>query len=773
MKKYYYLLALLLLAGLFTNMRTASAETNEQVRVNRYTQNFANFTIDPAKVFSETRAFDGGQRAPYTFSLEEGALRVDVDKNFAPTSGNNNFVSFRYNISPDSLTVVDINEFPYMSFKVKASQAISYRVQVFEANGIVNASGAVNRAALETTIPAANEWTEIFVDFTKLFIHVTNSNQDTLVINDKVIFQFLMVPNFGAANNTWQGTVWVDDIKLGKAAAPKTRKTTYTQNFANFTIDPAKVFSETRAFDGGQRAPYTFSLEEGALRVDVDKNFAPTSGNNNFVSFRYNISPDSLTVVDINEFPYMSFKVKASQAISYRVQVFEANGIVNASGAVNRAALETTIPAANEWTEIFVDFTKLFIHVTNSNQDTLVINDKVIFQFLMVPNFGAANNTWQGTVWVDDIKLGKAAAPKTRKTTYTQNFANFTIDPAKVFSETRAFDGGQRAPYTFSLEEGALRVDVDKNFAPTSGNNNFVSFRYNISPDSLTVVDINEFPYMSFKVKASQAISYRVQVFEANGIVNASGAVNRAALETTIPAANEWTEIFVDFTKLFIHVTNSNQDTLVINDKVIFQFLMVPNFGAANNTWQGTVWVDDIKLGEAAKPPVVIPSSNNYLASVTINGTVYADFNKETLLYEVMLPVGTSTIPVVTATAEDASATIAITPAAQLPGTTSIRVTAEDGSVRIYSINFTVDDTGINELVLRSVIYPNPVLNILNIESTNEIRSIQIFSINGQAFSTEGVENGQISVHHLHQGMYLLRIKYIDDKIEHMRFLKK
>jgi hypothetical protein len=283
MKKNYLFPMFLLAFSLI--FQTAKAEDPvDLTKIDRYTQNFTNFDPDDSdKIFSETRAVEDGVRAPYTFSLEDGALRVDVDKNFTPTSGNNNFVAFRYNISVDSLTVVDMNEFPYMSFKVKASEAIPYRVQLFEPNATVNAGGAMNRAALETTIPTADEWVEIFVDLTDKFIHVTNSNLDTVFIEDHLVYQFLMVPNFGAPGATWQGTVWVDDIKLGKAAAPKTLIDRYTQNFSDFVIDPAKIFSETRAFNDGQRAPYTFSLEDGALKVDVDKNFTPSSGNNNFV----------------------------------------------------------------------------------------------------------------------------------------------------------------------------------------------------------------------------------------------------------------------------------------------------------------------------------------------------------------------------------------------------------------------------------------------------------------------------------------------------------
>ena len=56
------------------------------------------------------------------------------------------------------------------------------------------------------------------------------------------------------------------------------------------------------------------------------------------------------------------------------------------------------------------------------------------------------------------------------------------------------------------------------------------------------------------------------------------------------------------------------------------------------------------------------------------------------------LAAGTTTVPTVVGVAADAAANVVVTPAASLPGTTTIKVTAEDGTTIItYTIYFDVD----------------------------------------------------------------------------------
>ena len=85
------------------------------------------------------------------------------------------------------------------------------------------------------------------------------------------------------------------------------------------------------------------------------------------------------------------------------------------------------------------------------------------------------------------------------------------------------------------------------------------------------------------------------------------------------------------------------------------------------------------------------------LSDLQINGTTVAGFTPATHIYDVVLAAGTTTVPTVTAIANDTSkATAVVTAAAGLPGATTILVTAEDGATtQAYTINFTVRAIGI------------------------------------------------------------------------------
>ena len=90
-------------------------------------------------------------------------------------------------------------------------------------------------------------------------------------------------------------------------------------------------------------------------------------------------------------------------------------------------------------------------------------------------------------------------------------------------------------------------------------------------------------------------------------------------------------------------------------------------------------------------PPVVGPSTDAKLSALNVNGSLVSGFSSTTYTYNVVLPYGTSTLPVVTATTNHPAANMLITDAFALPGSATVMVTAEDGTtILTYTINFTV-----------------------------------------------------------------------------------
>ena len=79
------------------------------------------------------------------------------------------------------------------------------------------------------------------------------------------------------------------------------------------------------------------------------------------------------------------------------------------------------------------------------------------------------------------------------------------------------------------------------------------------------------------------------------------------------------------------------------------------------------------------------------LKSITVNNVEVEGFDAATTDYDVVLPFGTTEVPVVAATATSANATVSITQAEAVNGSASILVTAEDDiTTKTYTVKFSV-----------------------------------------------------------------------------------
>ena len=92
-------------------------------------------------------------------------------------------------------------------------------------------------------------------------------------------------------------------------------------------------------------------------------------------------------------------------------------------------------------------------------------------------------------------------------------------------------------------------------------------------------------------------------------------------------------------------------------------------------------------------------SNNARLADIQVNGNNISGFNAYLNTYNVQLPYGTTDIPVVTAAAQDAGATVTITQATSTTGTATIHVAAADGTTtNTYTLHFSVAQLSDNTL---------------------------------------------------------------------------
>ena len=100
------------------------------------------------------------------------------------------------------------------------------------------------------------------------------------------------------------------------------------------------------------------------------------------------------------------------------------------------------------------------------------------------------------------------------------------------------------------------------------------------------------------------------------------------------------------------------------------------------------------------------PAATNVatLKSISVDGEAIEDFCSDSLSYSVELPYGTTVVPEVTATPTLLNEQVNITPAASLPGATTIVATSADGTVSTtYTVNFTVSTTQSTDATLKSL----------------------------------------------------------------------
>ena len=79
-------------------------------------------------------------------------------------------------------------------------------------------------------------------------------------------------------------------------------------------------------------------------------------------------------------------------------------------------------------------------------------------------------------------------------------------------------------------------------------------------------------------------------------------------------------------------------------------------------------------------------STDATLASILIDGTAIADFKADSLDYTHTIAYTAEAIPVISAEANDASATVNVTQATVVPGTATILVTAQAGNTQTYTV---------------------------------------------------------------------------------------
>ena len=180
--------------------------------------------------------------------------------------------------------------------------------------------------------------------------------------------------------------------------------------------------------------------------------------------------------------------------------------------------------------------------------------------------------------------------------------------------------------------------------------------------------------------------------------INSGNTLPTPVVVTPAEAASEAYEgVLVQLTKVECTVADAGYGEFTVSDgtntinvdDILFKY--TPTQGSYYNIY-GVVDYSygAFKLLPRSADDVYLYSNNDTLSDLKVDGTTITGFHPDTLTYNVELPYGTTTVPTVTYTLSDSKASAVKTDAASLPGSTTVQVTAEDGSTQTYTINFTV-----------------------------------------------------------------------------------
>lgn len=212
---------------------------------------------------------------------------------------------------------------------------------------------------------------------------------------------------------------------------------------------------------------------------------------------------------------------------------------------------------------------------------------------------------------------------------------------------------------------------------------------------------------------------------------------------------NQWTSTQNNITAYTVDITAQAAD----KSSVMFRW----NYTGSKGVWA----IDDITI--VAENPAMSDAS---LSAITIDGSALEGFDSNIFSYTVALNQENPVVPVITATTTNSGAQVAITPATTIPGTTTLLVTAVDGTTQTYTVAFK-NVFGMSNLSFNKVsIYPNPANNILSLTTGEEMNeaTITLRDINGRVIYTltrQKTGKGEIipmDIHQLNRGVYILTV---------------
>jgi hypothetical protein len=153
-------------------------------------------------------------------------------------------------------------------------------------------------------------------------------------------------------------------------------------------------------------------------------------------------------------------------------------------------------------------------------------------------------------------------------------------------------------------------------------------------------------------------------------------------------------------------------------------------------------------------------SADATLSDLKVNGTTINGFSSSNITYLVNLSEGTTTVPTVTATSNDSGASVVVTSAASIPGTTTIVVTAKDGvTKKTYSITFSIGTAIAIKESIATQVYPTVFTTSFKVITAGGIHKISIFDVSGKFILKQKEFVGETEISISKAGMYIVKVE--------------
>ncbi len=161
------------------------------------------------------------------------------------------------------------------------------------------------------------------------------------------------------------------------------------------TVQPTALTALSDPFDGPEvdtalagsgEGAHTLSIEDGALRVEIDK----YATNNQWAGLWYTLPGE----LDLRENPVITLRVKADRETAMLIFLWDADDRYNTAGTA-------TAVVGTEWREVVFDFSGKDLDAEGRPVDFSRVK-ALLFNF-------APGQMHRGTVWLDDLRVGAAA----------------------------------------------------------------------------------------------------------------------------------------------------------------------------------------------------------------------------------------------------------------------------------------------------------------------------------------------------------------------------